>query len=285
MPESNPDLIKIMVDGTIPAWLTGVWQRLSFETEDGFRDTTTQVIYLQTPSCYGDLRIPGDRPNVRDKTSVHDLTSAEMLALSEQQGFAGISVVRENVCRWYRYIDYQPPTGLRDIGALHWEGEILIEEGIDAPYREEWQRIDDGNGDFTALILPSPTSVLDGDGGRWEASIVTAGDWFVYARNRETMLTSANSLTTLVAKETDNAQQQGLLNCEIAVGRCASGQVPWEIQHSTLPWREGQGLWEGSSLAIALADGYLFQTLDTPELTMHQWVIREWGTGKAFGME
>jgi hypothetical protein len=262
---------------TIPTWLAGVWKRLSLETEDG-RDTTTQVIYLQTPSCYGDLRIPVDRPELGDRTSLTDLTTAEILALSKQQGFSGIAIVNDNRCQWHRYIDYQPPTPFRDIGTLQWDGELWIEEGIDAPYREEWQKIDDGNGDFSALVLPSDVE------GRWKACIVTAGDWFVYSRNRLDGLPNADSLETLVTQTSDLTQQQTLLDCEISVGRCASGQVPWEIQQSTLPWREGQALWAGSTLEINLSDGHVVQTVNSPNLSSLQWDICAWGTGKVFGI-
>lgn len=32
------------------------------------------------------------------------------------------------------------------------------------------------------------------------------------------------------------------LDCEFSVGRVRGGTVPWEIERSTLPWREGRPL-------------------------------------------
>src|SRR3989442_4303319 len=38
------------------------------------------------------------------------------------------------------------------------------------------------------------------------------------------------------------AQIIGYLDCEFSEGRVRNGSIPWEIQHSTLPWREGHRL-------------------------------------------
>ena len=55
--------------------LVGVWQRRSIE-KDGQKDTTTQVIWLQTPKCFGDIRIPIDRPKFSSDTSWAELTES-----------------------------------------------------------------------------------------------------------------------------------------------------------------------------------------------------------------
>ncbi|MBE9180277.1 hypothetical protein IQ268_17080 [Oculatella sp. LEGE 06141] len=270
-----------MPDRTLPDWLTGVWRRLSIET-DGSKDTTTQVIWLQTHQCFGDIRIPADRPT-NDRSSLADLTAFDAIALSDQQGFAGMTELQESTCQWHRFIDYQPVTGQRDIGTLAWEGDLLIEEGVDADYREEWQRIDDGGGEFTALVVPATASTESGSRPSWQGCLVTAGDRFIYMWNRSQPLPAADSLTALIDSSTPSSEFLAYLDCEISLGVCQSGLVPWEIQLSTMPWREGQSLWSRSDLVIELDQGYIHQRIQNLEGNRtRQWHIHEWGTGLAF---
>ena len=265
-----------MVDG-LPTWLTGVWQRLSIETVDGTRDTTTQVFYLQTPSWYGDIRIPGNRPNLRAYSSLKELTYDDALALARQQGFSGTAALDNDVCQWHRYIDYQPPSTIRDIGRLSWQGDIMIEDGIDVAYREEWKRIDDGDGDFTAIAISAPLNAAQS----YLASIVIAGDIFIYTRARSTPLSTDSTLQDSLLHDPDRFSQY--LDCEISYGVCRTGTVPWEIKLSTLPWREGQSLWKIDTLSVDLAQGEVVQRLDGDQ-TVHarRWKIYHWGTGNVF---
>ena len=53
----------------------------------------------------------------------------------------------------------------------------------------------------------------------------------------------APSLEALIeATKATREQIMGYLDCEFSVGRLRGGSVPWEIQQSTLPWREGHHL-------------------------------------------
>ncbi|NJN85861.1 MAG: hypothetical protein HC881_05520 [Leptolyngbyaceae cyanobacterium SL_7_1] len=261
----------------VPDWLMGLWQRVSIETADGARDTETEVFYLQTPTCFGDLRIPGDRPDLR-QASFPSLTQETALALSQQQGFAGIAQFEQGYCQWFRLIDYQPPQPSRDIGLLYWEHDLLIEEGVDQVYREEWQKIDDGDGDFTALVLVEPDLP---PASHWSASLVIAGDYFVYSQNRSVSLPSAESLAACLMHSTDFQEQQAYLSCEISFGRCQTGGVPWEIQRSTVPWREGSALWSPSAWRVDWENRQILQTVQQEQRV---WQIREWGTGRAMGV-
>jgi hypothetical protein len=258
-----------MFDKPLPNWLTGVWRRLSIETVDGC-DKTTQVFWLQTHSCFGDIRIPANRPNLKEKSSFEELNKTEKIALSKQQGFAGITTFEEATCRWHRYIDYQPFSGVQDIGKLAWEGDILIEIGVEASYKEEWQKIDDGK-DFTALVVAPSKSET------WQGCLAIAGDYFIYIWNRDIVLPTADSLTTLMMS--DRNLQNSYLNCEISFGVCEAGKVPWEIHLSTLPWREGQSLWSLEDLEIDRENGRVRQAIATPQgEQFRHWRIQEGGT-------
>lgn len=255
--------------------LIGVWRRRSIETEDGHKDTTTQVFWLQTHSCFGDTRIPIDRNPFSGRSSLNELTELEVIALSAQQGFGGITEVEGSTCQWHRHIDYQPPNGSRDIGALAWEQDILIELGVEATYREEWERIDDGSTGCIALVLePDERSEV---ASGWQGCFVLVGDYFVQILEQRTALPEADSLKSLLESTQDSAQQRAYLNCEISFGRRSTSRTPWEIELSTLPWKEGRSLWSMDDLQVDHNQEYLTQVVhDAAGQQIRRWKIWEW---------
>jgi hypothetical protein len=252
--------------------LVGVWRRRSIETGDGQKDTTTRVFWLQTHSCFGDIRIPIDRVPCLGQLALDELTEAAAIALSHQQGFGGITHVEGETCQWHRRIDYQPPNGSRDIGLLAWEQDILVELGVDASYREEWERIDDGASGCIALVL-EPDAAVDASSG-WKGCCVCVGDYFVQILEGRTALTQADSLKVLLESAPDATQGQRYLNCEISFGRRSGGKIPWEIELSTFPWREGQSLWDWDDLQVDRTQEYMTQTMH--DVAQHRrWKIYE----------
>jgi hypothetical protein len=255
--------------------LVGVWRRRSIETGDGQKDTTTQVFWLQTHSCFGDIRIPIDRPPCLDRRSLEELTEEEAIALSAQQGFGGITHVEGATCQWHRHVDYQPPNGSRDIGLLAWEQDILIELGVEATYREEWERLDDGSTGCIALVL-EPDESLDAS-SRWQDCFVLVGDYFVQILEHRIALPNANSLKDLLEATQNSAKPRDYLNCEISFGRRSAGQIPWQIELSTLPWREGRSLWAMDDLTVDLDRQYLTQIVHgNTAQQVRRWKIWEW---------
>ena len=258
--------------------LVGVWRRRSIETEDGQIDTTTQVFWLQTHSCFGDIRIPIDRNPCLGRSSLSELTESEAIALSTQQGFGGITQVEGSTCQWHRHIDYQPPNGFRDIGLLEWEQDILIELGVEETYREEWERVDEGRTGCIALVLEADETV--DELSKWQGCFVLVGDYFVKILERRSYLPEAESLLSLLKSTQDSTQQQTYLNCEISFGRRSMGQIPWEVQLSTLPWKEGRSLWSMDDLQVDPNQKYLTQIVhNTAKPQVLRWKIREWSPG------
>ena len=73
--------------------------------------------------------------------------------------------------------------------------------------------------------------------------LVVSGDYFIFARDRVIALPQSLSLETLLnEKEYTQPQLIELLDFEVSFGRIANGNIPWEIQLSTLPFREGDPL-------------------------------------------
>jgi hypothetical protein len=105
----------------LPAWFLGVWQREwirhGVETE-----SNVTVRFLQTPTMFGDVRIPKTRPPFPRAKAAADLADSELALLAEQRGFFGYTTIDGNVATWHHEIDYQPPDGSEDIGRLEQAG-------------------------------------------------------------------------------------------------------------------------------------------------------------------
>lgn len=219
----------------VPQWLRGLWRRQSIVHADGRRDDTTLVYWLQGASAFADLRIPADRPDLTRCAGLAGLDHAAQAQLARQAGFAGWTELDGDRCRWHRTLDFQPPTGVPDEGRLRRESDdLLIEEGVHEPYVERWERIASGP-------EPSPVRGLGPlDPG---VVLVTCGDVFIYACERRPPLPRADSLAALLdAAPGDRSARAALLDCEISFGLCRGGRLPWEVQLSTHPFRQGRSL-------------------------------------------
>lgn len=222
----------------VPSWLVGTWRRLSIE-ENEEKDTTTQVYWLQTNECFGDIRIPAERPAV---DPLQKLTVQQATVMCQQDGFVGITRFKEDVCQWHHAMDYRSAEAQADAGRLYWEGDILVEVGPNESYIEKWQRISTGT---TAAMTCS-------DQSGWKGWLVVCGDQFVYMCN----------------------DLQRSPNHEISMGRVQQGRKPWEIQLSTLSWKEGSCLWKPEDMTIDRTGQKIIQKR-TDDIWL--WTVREWG--------
>jgi hypothetical protein len=200
------------------------------------RSSTLDVHYLQTPTFFGDVRIPLDRPKFPHAASFADLTDAELRALAQQEAFSGRTTLAGATATWHHEIDFQPPDGADDVGRLE---RVAVgrmhEHGLDGSYIESWKSVSDGAGRF--LVIRTERA------GRLARILLVADDFFLYVRNRATDLPQASSLDALIAaSHASRTQIVSYLDCEFSEGRVRKGSIPWEIQRSTLPWREGHRL-------------------------------------------
>ena len=275
-----------MFNQTVPNWLVGVWKRLSIE-ENGHRDTTTQVTWIQTKSGFADIRIPTSqfvfRPIVRyspSKTSqlidlsldnaFASLSPQQAKALSQQEGFAGITQFNNGLCEWQRALDYSPFTGEPDQGTLHWEGDVLVEVGTNGAYKEEWQKIASGP---TATMTSTKKGV-------WEKWLVICGDYFIYMCDRRQHLPANTTLENLLGFNADGTldlESRQYLSCEVSLGRISAGSKDWEIQQSTLPWKKGDRLWNPEEVLLNFNNNRAIQTIGNSQVL---WDIQEYGNLK-----
>ncbi|WP_310448335.1 hypothetical protein [Thiobacillus sp.] len=225
----------------VPNAYLGVWKRTLLETA-GARDERSQVFWLQTPRWHADLRIPAGRPDFSGVTCLAECDDAQLAWLATQQGFCGVTQVDGDDCTWHRQLDFQPANGRRDIGRMVFDGERVIETGVDADYREIWERLQHSLGGTAALELLVDAGELPAR----PAWLLVAGDCFIHVRGRAHPLPhianqkNVSDLASLIARSRPSrAQLLDWLNVEISFGH-RNGPAPWRIERSTLPFREGQ---------------------------------------------
>lgn len=207
-----------------PPWFRGVWKREWIRhAGDPFEDRIVRDV--QTPSVFGSVRIPLDRPHV---SSFAHATDDELRALCMQKGFAGIATFDGDIATWHHAIDFQPPE--TDTARIVAQGpSTVLEEGLDGEFAELWWNLAPNEERFLGIEVTRDQRVHE--------LLAVAGDHFVYARNRARDLPPGESL---IAIAQTREQMIDVLDCELSYGHVRGGRVPWEVRFSTLPWREGQ---------------------------------------------
>jgi hypothetical protein len=210
----------------VPDAYLGVWKRTLLRTPTK-EDTTTQVYWMQTRSWHADVRVPITRPDLSEKTGLDQLTRPELMELAKQQGFCGTTVVDENICRWLRRHDLQPPSGSNDIGRMEFDGpDRVLEYGVEADYFEIWERLPASKGRTSASkVGDDPLTFL-----------LSAGEYVMLVRPRAAQLPVASSLGVFLEGKNGQVLRE-TLDFEISFGRRRS-QTAWRVGLSTLPWRE-----------------------------------------------
>ena len=258
-----------------PISYQGLWRRRLLE-QNGQIDRDTTVYWLQIGCLYADIRIPANRP---DCESLSGASAKTLQALAHQQGFAGHLDVDGNVLTWHRWLDYQPPAPVADVGRVHFERDVLIEHGMLANYREEWVRTAIPGSDRIGLVLEaelradgrerSRRGVFIAMGSAFMIAIAREQDLSVFETNDQSVLTTLEQL--VADSNRPETERRALLDCGIDFGRRHGRD--WQICLSTLPAREGESLQSvhGSWTDIG-GDRYL-QHVDTD---VRGRIVRRW---------
>jgi hypothetical protein len=225
----------------VPTKYLGVWRRDLLETAT-HKDVSSLVLWMQTQHYHIDLRIPANRENLRTAQSLQDYSEDELLLLTAQQGFAGITLVTpataqsSDVCQWLREIDFQPTTDARDIGKMVFtDANTVIETGVDEAYLEVWRRIESSQEPhFFAFTVGKNRKGLEAP-----AYLMRAGNYVAYARPRAVVLPKAPSLNYAIhTYKPAREQLLDWLDMEISFGEMVDAQH-WQIKHSSLPFKQG----------------------------------------------
>jgi len=250
----------------VPPWLSASWERLwVINNNQGPPQNTVNVRNIQTPTLFGDCRVPKDRPAFAEAKSLSDLTDAQLETLYPQEGFSGYTTVDGYIITWHHEIDYQPPDGSIDIGRFEiLGGRNVFEHGVQSVYLEHWWRLEDAGGYFLGVKVMRD---LGDKQQRVHQILSVAGDHFIYARNRAIDLPMANSLTDLIKREKYTRQQiLAVLDCEVSHGFVLGGRVPWEVQFSTLPFKEHKPLEFAAQIVVDPKTGQLSHRNPTSDL-------------------
>jgi hypothetical protein len=231
-PANLPNATTPNSSAAVPAWLRGVWTREWIQMGKA-QTNTLDVHYLQTPTYFADIRIPKARGRFSNAKSFADLTDHELRLLARQNGFTGLTTTSGAVATWNHDIQFQPSDGTPDRGRLQRNGPgRMHEHGLDGSYIEAWKSTSGGGGRFLVIRVEHA--------GRLVKTLIVVGNQFIYVRNRAVDLPTAESFEALIeSSKASRVQIEAYLDCEFSVGRVQGGSVPWEIQQSTLPWREG----------------------------------------------
>ena len=77
----------------------------------------------------------------------------------------------------------------------------------------------------------------------------------------------ADSMADLIKKEKYTRKQiLAALDCEVSHGFVLGGRAPWEVQFSTLPFKEGKPLDFASQIVVDPKTGQLSHSGSTPDL-------------------
>lgn len=252
----------------VPDQAIGLWRREFKEMEDGSADRTTRVFYGQTRNLFIDIRIPIDRPATPPDRGFGGYSLEELAQIAKQQAFAGHAVIGGGRCTWHRTIDYQPRTGRPDSSLIEVEGDILHERGDASSvtgmnFYEIYHRECRGDDRRLAFRLEGSDGTPFGGRPARDAFLVVLDDRFWFARARANDLAMGKSLPDLVKEAGDDrAAIEACLDCEVSFGRLGEGDGAWQIEFSTLPWREGERLFAPAQVGFDGKSGML--RLETP---------------------
>lgn len=235
---------------------TGVWQREWIRRNGGPADRSVVVRYVQTPTVFGDLRIPESRPELAGATSLADLSDEQLAALADQNGFAGVLSMSGSTATWQHEIDFQITEKSPDTGRIEPAGEgNMLEHAPDGSYVERWTTVPrvagpDAGTFAVRVVRDDKTTQL----------LAVAGQRFLYARARARALPVGKSLKDLI--KNPNAERSFVLawlDCEISYGNTHG----WWIEYSTLPWLQGKRLAFADLIAIG-GDGHAYARAPSP---------------------
>jgi len=229
---------------TVPEKMIGCWERLSIRFSDGKEDKTTRVIWLQTLSGIGDIRIPVSRPHLRDRKGLADCSKDELLKLAEQDCFCGITLFDPDAkpfptASWPKeayLFRFQPVITFPEPGWIEWRnsGTCMIEKAPSGAYEEDWRLRPDSRS-FAAHLTKRDAAHT--------TCLYVAGEHAVYARNRRANLPSHKTLLELAQEaQYERDRLEELVDCEFSYARRAGSGNDYTIVVSTLPWREGKSL-------------------------------------------
>lgn len=233
-----PDTLPIN-NTDVPEHYVGAWRK---------RSDTERAFWLQSHRLHASLAIPTNRPDFSERQSWDDFSDRELLELTHQAGVAGACIAQGDILHRRRQIDYLPRRGEPHLRRMRRSAALLAEETLDGRDACVWELLADARQEIVALRFQDAGIGQDSDDQR-KGYLLVIGNYFLFVRDRLVFTQQAPSLTILAEhKIRDRAQRIELLDFEISFGTRTTGDAPWMIQLSTLPFREGRPLLDNAAL-------------------------------------
>lgn len=223
----------------VPEDYVGAWRKRS-NIEHGF--------WLQTHRLHASMNIPQNRPDFAGRRSWADFSDDELISLAQQGGMSGACIAQDDILHRRRQIDYLPRRGDPYLRRMRREGVLLHDATLDGRDQIVWEILADGQNEIVALRFHDAGIGADSDDQR-RGYLLIVGQYFLFVRDRVVATQRADTLATLIEiKEPARAQIIELLDFEISLGMRPADDIPWRIQHSTIPFREGMTLMDDATL-------------------------------------
>jgi hypothetical protein len=254
--------------GSVPGWMLGCFRRAAITFATGQTDHSTLVIWLQSPSLTGDLRLAADRPKLATRAELYDAPREVLARLAEVEG--GISACRfvpdaqasserlAGELTWLSWDAFQAHSKWPEPGTLRRVGDCLMEFAPSGAYVEDWRLQPSGDGPLIGLRLLAET---DGESGALRhrgGGLLICGCHVLFVRGRAHELPTCQRLSELlIERSPDRNLLDQIFGFEASYARL-EGASPPIVQASTLPWREAEPLLSLDGFALQ-TDGTLLQ--------------------------
>ena len=258
----------------VPEAYRGAWQQ---QVQPANTGTAPRSFWLQTKRLHASIFIPDNRPDFSGKAALSDFNKDELLWLASQRGIAGSCFVEGNMLHRRRQIDYQSSRGKVNERYMSFDNDYLLETLPNSTEHLLWRKISESGAESIALRFQDETGVTDISGQR-KGLLLVVGDYFMYVRDRGYFVPQSESLGTLSeCREYSRQQLAELLDFEISFGLRRAGNMPWEIRHSTLPFREGKALMgEGGIESLAKNGGGMQKVNRNGKSVLRRWSVDDW---------
>lgn len=228
---------------TVPSRMFGCWDRKYIQFGGGVPETDTRVLWLQTPSGMGDMRILKSRSDMRSYRSLSELSVAQLMELAHSDCSCGITVLDEGAqpmptAEWldgdYGFAQ-QVISNYPENGWMEWREErsCMMEFAPSGRYEEDWRLVGDSVG-----LCCHVTAQRDGV----MCNYYIAGNHLMRAVDRTANPAQSAALTDIVALESDHRKRiETYLSSEFSYAKRSPGSsaAHYAIELSTLPWYEG----------------------------------------------
>ena len=258
----------------VPDKYKGAWQQLPSGEKTG---EVPRSYWLQTKRLHASILVPPGRPDFSGKESLSEMNQDELMWLASQQAIAGACIVKDESLHRRRQIDYQSSRGKANERIMRFEGDDLWEGSPNSSEHLVWHKISEPDAESIALRFQDETDITDISGQR-KGLLLVVGDYFMYVRDRGYFVPQSESLSTLIeCREYAHQQIVELLDFEVSFGVRRSGNVPWQIQLSTLPFREGKPLMTESGFeALSKDGGSLLKMNRGGKVVLRHWSVDDW---------